>query len=153
MKQKIQTTVTIMIALSFFALTTLNSCDKIKKYDGTIWTAQLTKYVDEDKIDSKITLSFVDNSVSISSKCEMVLTHTYYDYYTGQEVTVTDTTIWTDRGSGIYTCNKKDIVINVEEESYFNNFELGSPWKGTIDKTTMTLSGVYDDQTVTFTKE
>ncbi|MDR1878427.1 MAG: hypothetical protein LBQ64_02550 [Bacteroidales bacterium] len=162
MKQKIQTRFTFMIVLGFFALTTFNSCDKTKKYDGTIWTAQyITSNIEflnyshkiETWIKYKITLSFIDNSVSIISKCEVTFIDTDIDPYSGDTIIQQSPPIQgTDRGKGTYTLSKKDIMINVKG-SKGSKKELGSLWKGTIDKTTMTLSGVYDDKTMAFTKE
>ena len=147
-----------IILVSLFVLTSLQSCDKAKQFEGTTWksntfeTVKILQNIDidddgdpiivRDTVNFKliVTISFSKENADVVAN--LSYTHPFLGYVNGNE-----------KGTASYSYKKKDMSVNVRwnRPTAMDILDQGM-WKGTADKTTMTLKNVFDE-TVTFTKQ
>ena len=133
----------VIFLCSIFVLTTFNSCDKSKKMDGTNWEGDcdFVDSYDGEKYSGTISISFAGDEADIVAKFKIK------DIYYGDS--------WNEiyKGTATYTLDKKDINIKIKwKEDYDIDYLDDGRWRGTIDKTTMTLKNVFGE-TVKFKKQ
>jgi hypothetical protein len=169
----------VMVLFTISTLITLNSCDKNKKYDGTIWIGEYSlniyqeyplngyyedEYYDEESSNVRITRGTFDgdiklfftgegNTVNISGRLTGTLINSYPGFSDEDRINIPI------KGSGAYLLDKKDIsiYISLDEESlyemdYFQADIDDDKWTGKVDKNTMTLNNVFG-KTVVFKKQ
>ena len=140
----------VVFICSLFALSTLNSCDKTKKFDGTTWEGDGEKII--NAYGSKYTYKG-PITISFSSGGNADIKASLKDSKDGDKVNC--------KGSATYTYDGKNMSIRVkwksltaeqfDEEDLLKKFDEET-WNGTVDKTTMTLKNVFEEN-VTFSKQ
>ena len=132
----------IVLFCSLFTLTTLHSCDKSKKLDGTTWEGECGF---DDPTEGNIThegtvsISFTSENADIIAKFKVKDT-----YYGGTENE-------THKGTATYTCEKNNISIKIKWDGEMYGLDDGK-WNGTFDETIITLKNVFGE-TVKFKKQ
>ena len=144
-------TVAIILVISLFVLTNLQSCDKAKQFEGTTWESSSFKVSEElynpweDEFITveytiTVTISFNKDDANVVARASFIDPNT--DFPTNSTVI----------GTAKYTYKKKDMSVNVTwNVASVYGIDNGN-WKGTVNNTTMTLNNVFN-QTVTFTKK
>ena len=141
-----------IILVSLFVLTSLQSCDKAKQFEGTTWKSSSFKTSENvliDPLDEEwvtvnytiiVTISFNKDDADISAEASFI----------NPSTNLPDKSLV--KGTAKWTYNKKDMSVNARwNTSSVYNLDKGN-WTGTADKTTMTLKDVFGE-TVKFTKQ
>ncbi|MDR1181781.1 MAG: hypothetical protein LBL13_07365 [Bacteroidales bacterium] len=131
-------TIVALLFVGLIGMGVLSSCDKTKKFDGTIWKGDYSlhcSYCTSPIEKYEITIFFIGSDVEIKVK-----------HIQGSE----SINIITSIAKGRYAYNKKNITISIDSYDYWSVL-VSDIWTGTVKGKTMELD-IYGE-TITFKKQ
>ena len=137
---------------SLFALTSLQSCNKEKQFEGTSWESSsfnISETYFDFWLEELVTVNYkmtVNVSFNKNNDADIIVKLSYIDPRTELPANNVIT------GRATYSYEKKEMVINVKWTAE-NMYSIdGGHWTGTVSGTSMALKNVFN-QNLTFTKK
>ena len=137
---------------SLFALTSLQSCNKEKQFEGTTWESSsfdVSETFFDPWSEDLVTVNYkmtVTVSFNKNNDADIIVKASYVHWITELP------TVTIVKGTASYTYKKDEMSINVKWNAESMYALDGGNWKGTVSGTSMALKNVFN-QNLTFTKK
>jgi hypothetical protein len=147
--------IVVLLFVGLVAMGVLSSCDKTKKFDGTVWKGNYDVHDTYTIEEYEITIFFIGSEVEIKTKVKGIeerLNIHYFEYSTVKgryAYNKKKMTIYIDDGDYYYSDGENTLTFNVPIPDSF--FFYSGVWTGTVAEKTMEMK--IAEETITFEKQ